>query len=135
MNPYDIQSQYYLNPIDPAQRKFKDEWVRYYDKLPDGLSEYMLCDPASSVKKKTDYTVIERWGVDKDFNIYLIDGVRDKLLANERVDKYVGMARQCKRLKGAKYEVNAGGMPYTCKSNGSGDFGPPASGERVGQVS
>jgi phage terminase large subunit-like protein len=109
MNPYDIQSQYYLNPIDPAQRKFKDEWVKFYDDLPKGLAEYMLCDPASQVKKKTsDYTVIERWGVDSDMNIYLLDGIRDRLLSNERVDLYVGMAKQCKNLKGAKYEVTGG---------------------------
>jgi phage terminase large subunit-like protein len=108
MNPYDIQSQYLLNPIDPAARKFKDEWVQYYDTLPEGLSEYLLGDPASTVKKKSDYTVIMRWGVDKDMNVYLLDGIRDKLLASDRVSLYVSMARQAKRLKGAKYEVIGG---------------------------
>ena len=108
MNPYDIQSQYFLNPIDPSQRKFKDEWIQYYDTLPTGLSDYILCDPASSVKKKSDFTVIEVWGVDKDFNFYLLDGLRDKLLANDRVDAYVSMAKRCARLKGAKYEVTGG---------------------------
>lgn len=108
MNPHDVQSQYYLNPIDPSKRKFKDEWVLYYDKLPEGLTEYLLCDPASAVKKKNDFTVIERWGVDSEMNIYLIDGVRDKLLSNDRVDLYVATAKQCKRLKGAKYEVIGG---------------------------
>ncbi len=108
MNPYDIQSQYLLNPIDPAQRKFKDEWIKYYDDLPDGLSEYVLCDPASAIKKKNDFTVMQCWGVDNEMNFYLIDGVRDKLLSNERVDLYVALAKQCKRLKGAKYEVIGG---------------------------
>lgn len=108
MNTYDIQSQYLLNPIDPSQRKFKDEWVKYYDKLPDGLSEYLLCDPASAVKKKSDYTVMMRLGLDKDMNIYLLDGIRDRLLANERVEAYVSMAKRAKRLKGAKYEVLGG---------------------------
>lgn len=108
MNPYDLQSQYLLNPIDPAQRKFKDEWIKYYDDLPEGMSEYMLCDPASAVKKKSDFTVMMRWGVDKDMNVYLLDGLRDKLLANERVEAYVGMSKRAKRLKGAKYEVLGG---------------------------
>lgn len=108
MNPHDVQSQYLLNPIDPSKRKFKDEWVLYYDKLPEGLAEYLLCDPASAVKKKNDFTVIERWGVDSEMNFYLIDGVRDKLLSNDRVDLYIAMAKQCKRLKGAKYEVIGG---------------------------
>ena len=108
MNPYDVQSQYFLNPIDPSQRKFKDEWIKYYETLPEGLSEYLLCDPASSVKKKSDYTVMELWGVDKEFNFYLLDGLRDKLLAMDRVEAYVGMAKRANRLKGAKYEVLGG---------------------------
>jgi phage terminase large subunit-like protein len=108
MNPYDIQSQYFLNPIDPSQRKFKEEWIKYYDALPQGLSEYLLCDPASAVKKKNDFTVMELWGVDKDMNFYLIDGLRDKMLAMDRVEAYVAMAKRSRRLKGAKYEVLGG---------------------------
>jgi phage terminase large subunit-like protein len=109
MNPYDLQSQYFLNPIDPSQRKFKDEWIKYYDELPNGLSEYLLCDPASQVKKKTsDFTVMQRWGVDSEENVYLLDGIRDKMISNDRVDMYVAMAKQAKRLKGAKYEVTGG---------------------------
>jgi phage terminase large subunit-like protein len=107
-NPYDIQSQYLLNPINPADAKFKEEWWKEYDELPTGLSEYVLCDPASTQKKKSDYTVIERWGVDSDLNFYLIDGVRDKLRANDRVSSYCRMAKQCKNLKGAKYEEIGG---------------------------
>ena len=108
INPYDVQSQYLLNPIDPAARKLKDEWIHYYDSLPEGLSEYLLCDPASSKKKTSDFTVMERWGVDYDLNFYLLDGIRDKMLSNERVEAYVAMAKQCQRLKVAKYEVLGG---------------------------
>ena len=107
-NPYDIQSQYLLNPINPADAKFKEEWWREYETLPEGLSEYIFCDPASTQKKKSDYTVIEVWGVDSDFNHYLLAGVRDKLRANERVRIYCDMAAKCKRIKGAKYEEIGG---------------------------
>ena len=113
MNPYDIQSQYLLNPIDPAQRKFEETWVQYYGptekrKLPEGLTEYVYGDPASTKKKTSDYTVIERWGFDADMNMYLLDAYRDRLSSNERVSLYVGVAKQCKNLKGAKYEVIGG---------------------------
>ena len=108
MNPYDIQSQYLLNPIDPAQRKFEETWIKYYDALPEGLAEYVYADPASTVKKSSDYTVIERWGFDFNMNMYLIDAYRDRLRSNERVELYVGVAKQCKNLKGAKYEVTGG---------------------------
>ena len=107
-SPYDVQSQYLLNPINPADAKFREEWWKEYEELPNGLSEYILCDPASTQKKKSDYTVIEVWGVDSEFNFFLLDGIRDKLRANERVAKYVSMAKQCKRLKGAKYEELGG---------------------------
>ena len=107
-NPYDIQSQYLLNPINPAEAKFRDEWFKYYDTIPDGLSEYILCDPASTQKKKSDFTVIEVWGVDSEYNYYLLGGLRDKLRSDQRVDKYCMMAKRCKRLKGAKYEVLGG---------------------------
>jgi phage terminase large subunit-like protein len=108
MNPHDVQSQYYLNPIDPSKRKFFDEWIAYYDKLPDELAEYMLGDPASTVKKTSDYTTLQRWGIDADENAYLLDGVRDKLLSNQRVELYLSMAKQSGNLKGAKYEVIGG---------------------------
>ena len=107
-NPYDVQSQYLLNPINPADAKFKEEWWQTYDTLPNGLSEYLLCDPASTVKKKSDYTVIELWGVDSDFNIYLLDGIRDKLRSDQRVELYVKMSKEAKLLRGAKYEVLGG---------------------------
>ena len=108
IGPYIFNCQYLLNPIDPSKRKFKDEWVKFYDLAPEGLSEYLLCDPASSKKKTSDYTVIERWGVDSEMNFYLLDGVRDKLGANERVELYISLAKQAQRLKGAKYEVIGG---------------------------
>ena len=107
-NPYDIQSQYLLNPINPADAKFRDEWWKEYDTLPEGLSEYILCDPASTQKKKSDFTVIEVWGVDADLNHYLLSGIRDKLRADQRVKLYTLMAKRCKNLKGAKYEVLGG---------------------------
>jgi phage terminase large subunit-like protein len=107
-NPYDIQSQYLLNPINPADAKFKEEWWKEYESIPVGLSEYILCDPASTQKKKSDFTVIQVWGVDSEFNFYLLDGIRDKFRANDRVRHYVSMARKCKRLKGAKYEEIGG---------------------------
>lgn len=107
-NPYDIQSQYLLNPINPADAKFKEEWWKEYEDIPTGLSEYILCDPASTQKKKSDYTVIETWGVDSEYNFYLLDGIRDKLRANDRVRTYVSMAKKLNRIKGAKYEELGG---------------------------
>src|SRR3989339_981479 len=97
-----------LNPVNPADAKFKQEWIKYYDTLPEGLAEYITCDPASTQKKKSDFTVIMRWGVDSEGNHYLLEGVRDKLTAFQRVDKLFMLVKNARNLKWVKYEVLGG---------------------------
>lgn len=112
VGPWQFQTQYMLSPINPADAKFKEEWLKYYDgvnrKLPEGLAEYVQVDPASTTKKRSDYTVIERWGVDDEGNSYLLEGVRDKLTAFQRIDKLFEVVGRCKNLKWVKYEVIGG---------------------------
>jgi phage terminase large subunit-like protein len=108
VGPWQFATQYMLNPINPADAKFKEEWIKYYHKLPEGLAEYILVDPASTVKKKSDYTVIQRWGVDDKGNAYLLEGVRDKLTAFARIDKLFEIVSHSKNLKWVKYEVIGG---------------------------
>lgn len=108
IGPYEFSTQYMLNPIDPSQAKFKGEWLKEYDILPEGCSEYICVDPASTTKKKSDYTVIERWGRDYRGDDYLIEGIRDKLTVFQRMDKIVEIARRCKRLSTVKYEALGG---------------------------
>lgn len=112
VGPWQFATQYMLNPINPADAKFKAEWLRYYGvgdvRLPDGLAEYIQVDPASTVKKKSDFTVIERWGVDNKGNSYLLEGVRDKLTAFQRIDILFEIASHAKNLKWVTYEVIGG---------------------------
>ncbi len=111
VGPWQFSTQYMLSPINPADAKFKEEWLKYYggaNKLPEQLAEYVLVDPASTTKKKSDYTVIERWGIDDRGNQYLLEGVRDKLTAFQRIDKLFEIVSHCKNLKWVKYEVIGG---------------------------
>lgn len=108
VGPYQFQTQYMLNPINPADAKFKDEWIKTYEKIPEGLAEYVCVDPASTTNKKSDYTVIERWGIDSNGNSYLLDGIRDKLTAFQRIDALFTIVSKCKNLKWVKYEVIGG---------------------------
>ena len=55
------------------------EWWKEYEVYPEGCSEYILVDPASTQKKKSDFTVIECWDIDWEGKHYLKEGVRDKL--------------------------------------------------------
>jgi phage terminase large subunit-like protein len=108
VGPYQFQTQYMLNPVNPAEAKFKDEWLKYYDKTPDGLAQYITVDPASTQKKKSDYTVILRWGVDDTGRSFLLDGIRDKLTSYQRVDALFYMVGKSRNLKWVKYEVIGG---------------------------
>jgi phage terminase large subunit-like protein len=108
VGPYEYATQYMLNPVNPADAKFKGEWVKYYEKTPEGLAEYIVCDPASTQKKRSDYTVIMRWGVDHAGNHYLLEGVRDKFTAFQRIDALFMLVRNSRSLKWVKYEVIGG---------------------------
>ena len=108
LSPNDIQRQWLLRPVNPKDAVFKEEWIKTYDILPSGLAEYITVDPASTQKKKSDYTVIERWGVDSEGRHYLLEGARDRFTAFQRIDKLFAIVKNCKNLKWCKYEVLGG---------------------------
>jgi len=109
LSPYDISSQYLLTPHNPADAVFREEWWQPpYEDVPAGCVEYILCDPASTQKKKSDYTVLERWGVDAEGIHHLLEGIRDKLTAFQRIDIFFRMVRNARNLQWAKYEVLGG---------------------------
>lgn len=110
IGPHSYNAQYLLNPINPKDAKFQDSWLKYYqgNELPWGLTEFICVDPASTQKKKSDYTVIEHWGVDHELNCYLINAVRDRMTVFQRIDKVVEFTKNTKRLAWVKYEALGG---------------------------
>ncbi len=110
VGPYQFNAQYLLNPVNPEERKFQEDWLYYYthDELPEGLSQYICVDPASTQKKKSDFTVVQRWGVDSEGVTYLLEGIRDKLTVFQRINTIVRFVRNSKNLKEVKYEVLGG---------------------------
>ena len=50
----------------------------------ENLNLYMMCDPAHSKKRNSDYSAFLVLGLDKDDNNFLIDGIRDRLNPSER---------------------------------------------------
>lgn len=108
LGPWKFSTQYMLSPINPADAKFKAEWLKHYDSIPEGCSQYICVDPASTTKKKSDYTVLERWAVDSDGKHYLCEGIRDKFTAFQRIDALFAMVGRSRNLKFVKYEVIGG---------------------------
>ncbi len=76
--------QMLLNPVADALQEFKPEWIKYWRTLPEPLNKYGICDPASSKKKGSDYTVIGIIGLDALGNYYLVDMIRKRLNLRER---------------------------------------------------
>lgn len=90
MGPYTFGTQMLQNPVADKSMGFKEEWLRFYDKLGDysKWNLYILIDPSSGKKKTSgDYTVMEVIGLAPDENYYLIDAVRDRLNLTQRATK------------------------------------------------
>lgn len=90
---WNFNCQQRMKPEDPARMTFKAEMVMYYVALPP-CNYYLLVDPASSRKKKSDYTVMLVVGVDRDGNRYVADIIRDKLDPKQRIDSGIRLAKQ-----------------------------------------
>ncbi len=100
MGPYIFACQILLNPVEGSSQSFKAEWItRYYDVNQDKLNKYLLCDPASSKKRNSDYTAMVVLGIGEDENIYLLDAVYDRLSLSERQKAYFALHRQYRPLE------------------------------------
>lgn len=80
---YIFSAQMLLKPVAKEDQKFKPEDFAYYDNLPK-LNYYIVCDPANSKTKKSDYTAFLVLGFSADRKVYLVDGLHDKLDLGQR---------------------------------------------------
>lgn len=79
-----IAAQMLQNPAAAGNTLFEREWLRFQDVRPSTLNIYILADPASSKKKGSDYTAIAVIAVDASGNLWLVDGMRDKMKLAQR---------------------------------------------------
>ena len=97
LDPWVYNCQHLLKPEDPARMQFKMEMIQYYGGLPKECYYYLLVDPASRKKKKSDWTVMLIIGLMKSedrVKKFIADGVRDKLDPKQRVDMAIGLAQK-----------------------------------------
>lgn len=93
---YTFSTQMLLNPVSDKDKKFRREWVQYWDELPKGLILYLVGDPANAKKKKSDWSAFGVIGMDSDGNTYLIDAVHDKLSLGERYEQFYALYNKYK---------------------------------------
>ena len=78
----------YLNEVFPDEdRRFKPEWFRYYDKLPEKFYTFAFIDPAISTEDGADYTAISVVQVDADQIWYLRLANRYRITPSEIINK------------------------------------------------
>jgi len=69
----------YLNRPQGEQDSFKEEWIRYYTKIPDVTYSFLTVDPALSLTKSGDYSAIMVCSMDSNRNLYVRQYIRAHL--------------------------------------------------------
>ncbi len=98
--PYTFSCQQLQDPVADKAMGFKEEWLKYYDRLGDTSkwNKYLIVDPASKQKKTSDYTVMEVIALAPDGNYYLLDALRDRLSLTQRAANLFRLHRKHKPL-------------------------------------
>ncbi len=75
------ESLYQGNPTISGGNVIKDDWWMWWKVLPKLTYKFITVDTAQKDKVKNDWTVFQCWGYGVDGRIYLLDKVREKMLA------------------------------------------------------
>jgi hypothetical protein len=81
---------------------FQKGWLKFIDVRPATLNIYIMVDPASSKRKKSDNTAMAVIGVDAARNKYLLDGYCHKMNLRERWLALRGLRRKWMRMQGVQ---------------------------------
>jgi len=97
------------DPLADEAQKISVSDLQWYDGQSTGGNRYLLVDPAGEQKKTSDYTVIVVLELGADGNVYLIDGIRDRLKLKDRATAVIAFHRKYKpRVTGyEKYGMQA----------------------------
>jgi len=89
---YAFEAEYQNNPISSDTCLWKPEWVKTYEKLPQGVKiekVFAACDPATSTKESSDYSAIVVMGTANDGNVYELSSLRGHWGTWELIDKII----------------------------------------------
>lgn len=92
--PYEFGAQYLLNPTPSEHQKFSTDWINWMDELPSirDLTTCITVDPAISLKDEADRTAIVVCGYDKSNNMYLLDGLNERVTEDELLEELYNLA-------------------------------------------
>jgi predicted phage terminase large subunit-like protein len=87
----EFYSQYMNDPVDAEHQIIKKEYFRYYQNRPEGLFVSMTIDPAISEKQSADYFAINVSGMDKNYDIYVLDTLKGHWKLSDAIDNIFSM--------------------------------------------
>ena len=88
---------YQQEPRPIGGGEFQLAWLNSYERMPSAANRVLLVDPASGkTKTRGDYTSMWVIGKAADDNLYVLDGLRDRLNLTERTDKLFELVRRWK---------------------------------------
>lgn len=101
----EFKAQYENDPISSENAVFKPESLKYFEKRPEGLYVGMGVDLAISQKTEADWTAIAVVGMDKDWNLYVLDTLRGHWSPTDIVNNIFQMQERWKP-QAVSMEVN-----------------------------
>ena len=72
-NPFAFAQEMMNEPVPDSDKRFKPEWIKFYDVPPNALRIFTTIDPSLSVKKRADKTAIVTCGLASDGSIWVLD--------------------------------------------------------------
>jgi len=90
----EFYAQYMNEPIATENQTFTAGMFKYWDKRPEGLYVVMAADLAISQKVGADSTAIVVLGMDREWNVYVLDYIRGKWTPTEIVANYFSKQQQ-----------------------------------------
>lgn len=98
MGSYIFANQYQNEIIPDDEKRFKKEWIKYYNTIPDGCYRFCFIDPAIGQKNHHDYTGICVIEADVNGTWYLTVANRYRLTPTEIVEKVFEINSQFKPM-------------------------------------
>jgi len=92
-----FRSQYENNPLPLSMCPFSSN-IHFYDTLPAKLNFFIGVDPALSLDRRADYTVIATLGVDMEGNRFSVEYDRGKYGVSETIERIFAMVLKYKGM-------------------------------------
>lgn len=117
LGSYNYAGQYLQEPAPLDGGEIRKDYLNYFqasDFDPSSSNLYICVDPAEgkedAIKNDNDYTAFVVWALSPDQNMYVIDGLRERLNPTERVNKLFELHRKWSGRTGRPVKVGYEGI-------------------------